>query len=211
MSHVVGASSFPAAQAARARPGRVRPPPPAAPPANRSRTASCVDGEARAAALHARGRRDAASTVATACGRKRARRDQLQDARKGRAGRVLLGYRLALASDAKAVAPEWSPSPMNAASQRSPRPVVWELTRRITSETTRPSTSLTGDRRARRTEPPSQATGGLKNRYGLIWRSAIVGCFWARYGVPPDTIEYDEHSSDFPDTRESDEAPRLRW
>jgi hypothetical protein len=88
MSHVVGASSFPAAQAARARPGRVRPPPPAAPPANRSRTASCVDGEARAAALHARGRRDAASTVATACGRKRARRDQLQDARKGRGAGV---------------------------------------------------------------------------------------------------------------------------
>jgi hypothetical protein len=63
-----------------------------------------------------------------------ARRERLDrgcpDDRSGRAGRVLLGYRLALASDAKAVAAEWSPSPMNAASQRSPRPVVWDPTRR---------------------------------------------------------------------------------
>ena len=32
---------------------------------------------------------------------------------------ALLGFRLALASDAKAVAAEWSPSPMKAAQQRA--------------------------------------------------------------------------------------------
>jgi hypothetical protein len=75
---------------------------------------------------------DVAHTSLPGCGRLR-RRDL--GARKGRGASVLLAFRLALASDAKAVAAEWSPSPMNAAPQRSPRPVVWDVIRRITSET----------------------------------------------------------------------------